>query len=78
MAVFEVVPVDGRVLGMASTASCPDFDDALTQAAAELHSCDAIVTRDLDRLRSSRVRRIDPVTATMLSRRRPKRSACPA
>lgn len=41
----------------------PDFEDAVCAAAAESSSCDALVTRDLDRYRDAPLPGIDPAAA---------------
>ncbi len=46
LSVFGVAPVDEHVLQLALGASAPDFEDAVSAAAAQLAGCEAIVTRD--------------------------------
>lgn len=44
--VFEVAPVDGRVLGEALSLAFSDYEDAVLHAAAVAAGCNGIVTRD--------------------------------
>jgi predicted nucleic acid-binding protein len=44
--VFEVAPVDGRVLRDALSLKFSDYEDAVLHAAAVAAGCDGIVTRD--------------------------------
>ncbi len=46
--VFEVAPVDDKVVRRALALAWPDFEDAVCAAAAEACACHAIVTRDPD------------------------------
>lgn len=46
LGVFEVAAVDGSVIRAAMKEPGPDFEDAVTAAAAAEARCDAIVTRD--------------------------------
>ena len=64
--VFDVAPVDAAVIEEALQLSCPDFDDAVTAAAARLADCDFIVTRDPRGFRGSPVRSLTPEAATPL------------
>lgn len=56
LSVFEVAPVDGRVLKQALELACPDYEDAVTAAAAVTAGCDTIVTRDVGGFRGAPVR----------------------
>jgi predicted nucleic acid-binding protein len=60
LSVFGVAAVDGAVIREAMQSPCPDFEDAVTAAAARLSHCDYIVTRDQRGFRGSRVRSITP------------------
>jgi predicted nucleic acid-binding protein len=58
--VFSVAAVDQTVVQEAQQLSCPDFEDAVTAAAARLAECDYIVTRDPKGFRGSPVRSLTP------------------
>ena len=58
--VFGVAAVDGAVVQEALQLSCPDFEDAVTAAAARLAGCECIVTRDPKGFRGSPVRSLTP------------------
>jgi predicted nucleic acid-binding protein len=58
--VFAVAPVDSAVLHEALQLPCPDFEDAVTAAAARLAHCEYIVTRDPKGFRGSPVRSLTP------------------
>jgi predicted nucleic acid-binding protein len=58
--VFGVAAVDGAVLQEALQFPCPDFEDAVTAAAAQLAGCECIVTRDPRGFRGSPVRTFTP------------------
>ena len=58
--VFGVAAVDAAVIQEALQLSCPDFEDAVTAAAARLASCDYIVTRDPKGFHGSPVRSLTP------------------
>jgi len=58
--VFGVAAVDGAVLQEALQLSCPDFEDAVTAAAARLAGCECLVTRDPRGFRGSPVRPLTP------------------
>ena len=64
--VFRVAPVDGAVLAEALRLRCPDFEDAVTAAAAREARCDWIVTRDPKGFRGSPVRPLTPEAALEL------------
>ena len=66
--VFGVAAVNGAVLQEALQLSCPDFEDAVTAAAARLASCDSVVTRDPKGFRGSPVRPLTPEAAIPLFR----------
>jgi predicted nucleic acid-binding protein len=61
--VFGVAPVDERVIRGALEMHSPDFEDAVTAAAAQLAGCDLIVTRDPKGFRGSPVRALAPEAA---------------
>ena len=46
VSVFSIAAVDGLVIEKALAAAWPDFEDAVSAAAAERAGCDLIVTRD--------------------------------
>ena len=60
LGVFEVAPVDGRVLREALHSPLSDFEDAVTATAARLAGCECIVTRDPKGFRGSPVRSLTP------------------
>jgi predicted nucleic acid-binding protein len=64
--VFGVAAVDGTVLQEALQLSFPDFEDAVTAAAARQARCDCIVTRDPKGFRGSPVRSLTPDAVTPL------------
>ena len=64
--VFEIAPVDGRIIEEALRLSGPDFEDAVMAASARRAGCDYIVTRDPKGFRRSPVRAITPETAIPL------------
>jgi predicted nucleic acid-binding protein len=65
---FEIAAVNRTVLEDALTYSCPDFEDAVTAAAAYAAGCDFIVTRDPKGFRGSRLRCLTPEAALPLLR----------
>src|SRR5258706_2503335 len=64
--VLDVARVDDEVIRRALRLDWPDFDDAVTAAAAEAAHCDAIVTRDPKGFPRSPVRVITPEAAVPL------------
>jgi predicted nucleic acid-binding protein len=64
--VFGVAMVDERVILEALEMHSPDFEDAVTAAAADLAGCDLIVTRDPKGFRGSAVRALMPEAAAPL------------
>ena len=46
LTVFQIAPVDGRVLAAALAFGWKDFEDAVTAAAARRAKCDVLVTRN--------------------------------
>jgi predicted nucleic acid-binding protein len=68
--VFGIASVDGPVLQEALGLPCPDFEDAVTAAAAKLAGCDVIVTRDPKGFRGAPVRALTPEEAAPLLPRR--------
>jgi predicted nucleic acid-binding protein len=61
--VFEIAPVDEEAVRRALAMELPDFEDAVTAAAAERTGCDAVVTRNLDDFEGSPIPAIDAATA---------------
>ncbi|HUA22469.1 MAG TPA: PIN domain-containing protein [Bryobacteraceae bacterium] len=66
LGVFRVAPVDRAVLEEALRLPLPDFEDAVTAAAAQTHACDLIVTRDPKGFRGSPIRPLTPEAALPL------------
>ena len=64
--VLDVARVDGEVIRKALRLGWPDFEDAVTAAAAEAARCEAIVTRDPKGFPRSPVRVITPEAAAPL------------
>lgn len=64
--VFRVAAVDGPVIEAALRLPLPDFEDAVTAAAAQLSDCDYVVTRDPKGFRGSPVRALAPEAALPL------------
>src|SRR5262245_13055421 len=60
VSVFKVAAVDETVIHRALALSWQDFEDAVSAAAAEATSCDAIVTRDRRGFPDSSVPILDP------------------
>ena len=63
LTVFEVAAVDKTVLSDAVHLGWPDFEDAVTAAAARRSDCDAIVTRNPGDFKRSPVRVLSPSEA---------------
>lgn len=63
LSVFEVAAVDKTVLSDAVHLGWPDFEDAVTAAAARRSGCDAIVTRNPRDFKRSPVRVLSPSEA---------------
>jgi predicted nucleic acid-binding protein len=63
LSVFQVAPVDETVTRSALALGWPDFEDAVTAAAAQCARCAAIVTRNPRDFRGSPVRVITAVEA---------------
>ena len=61
--VFSVAAVDMGVIQQALANASPDFEDAVTAAAAHAAGCDLIVTRDPKGFRGSAVRAVTPELA---------------
>ena len=66
MRVFGIAPVDASVLDDALKLPMPEFEDAVTAAAARAAGCDYIVTRDPRGFRGSPVRALTPEAAAPL------------
>ena len=64
--VFDVAPVDGPVIQLALDLPSPDFEDAVTAAAAQTTGCDYVVTRDPKGFRGCGIRSLLPETAAPL------------
>ena len=64
--VFRVALVDTVVIQHALELPLPDFEDAVTAAAAQLAGCDYIVSRDPKGFRGSALRCVTPETAAPL------------
>ena len=64
--VFGVAAVDAAVLQEALELPWPDFEDAVTAAAARAAGCEFIVTRDPKGFRGSPVRSLTPEAVTPL------------
>lgn len=64
--VFGVAAVDAAVLQEALQFPLPDFEDAVTAAAARLAGCEFIVTRDPKGFRGTPVRSLTPEAVTPL------------
>jgi predicted nucleic acid-binding protein len=64
--VFGVAAVDAAVLQEALELPWPDFEDAMTAAAARAAGCEFIVTRDPRGFRGSPVRSLTPEAVTPL------------
>ncbi|MGD0000966.1 MAG: PIN domain-containing protein, partial [Bryobacteraceae bacterium] len=64
--VFGVAAVDAAVLQEALELPWPDFEDAVTAAAARSAGCEFIVTRDPRGFRGSPVRSLTPEAVTPL------------
>ncbi len=58
--IFDVAPMDHSVLDHAVQLAFPDFEDAVTAAAAHRAECDYIVTRNAKDFRKSPVRCLTP------------------
>jgi predicted nucleic acid-binding protein len=66
--VFGVASVTREVIDQALALAWPDFEDAVTAAAARSASCDGIVTRDPKGFRRAPVRIFTPQAAAALIR----------
>jgi predicted nucleic acid-binding protein len=64
--VFGVATVDGAVIQEALQLPCPDFEDAVTAAAARGAGCASVVTRDPKGFRGSLVQALTPEMAVAL------------
>ena len=63
LSVFDVAPVDEAVMRSALALGWPDFEDAVTAAAAQRARCSAIVTRNPRDFRGSPARVLTPIEA---------------
>jgi predicted nucleic acid-binding protein len=66
LAVFGVAAEDDRVIARATALDLPDFEDAVSIAAAEAAGCDTVVTRDARGFAASPVPAIEPSLALAL------------
>jgi predicted nucleic acid-binding protein len=66
--VFEVAAVNRDVINEALKYTCPDFEDAVTAAAARAAGCEYVITRDPKGFRGSHVRCLTPEAALPLLR----------
>jgi predicted nucleic acid-binding protein len=66
--IFGIAPIDLLVIQEALRLPCPDFEDAVTAAAARRAGCDHIVTRDPKGFRGSPVRSLTPEMAIQILR----------
>lgn len=57
---LKIAPVDGSVIAEALQSASPDFEHAVTAAAARAAGCDYVVTRDPKGFRASHVRPLTP------------------
>jgi predicted nucleic acid-binding protein len=64
--VFRVAAVDQTAIERALEVESPDFEDAVTAAAAELAKCDLVVTRDPKGFRGSPVSAVTPEAAVQI------------
>jgi predicted nucleic acid-binding protein len=64
--VFDVAAVDSAVVFEALQLSCPDFEDAVSAAAARRAQCDYVITRDPRGFLGSPVRPLTPDAAVPL------------
>ena len=58
--VFEIIPISKAELTLAADSKMPDFEDAVTAAAAEKFGCDCILTRDMAGFAGSRLKAVSP------------------
>lgn len=66
LSIFRVAPVNERVLADALLSNPPDYEDAVTAAAAFHAGCDFIATRDPRGFRGSTVKVMTPDAANAL------------
>lgn len=66
LAVFGVAAEDEQVIARATTLDLPDFEDAVSIAAAEAAGCDTVVTRDARGFAASPVPAVEPSLALAL------------
>lgn len=66
LAIFRVATVDQAVIEQAIQLSAPNFEDAVTAAAAHRAHCEVIVTRDLKGFQKSPVPAVTPEAAVHL------------
>ena len=61
--VFEIAPVDDAVVKRALQLDLPDFEDAVSAAAAEACGCALVATRNARDFKKSPVTAVDPLAA---------------
>ncbi len=66
LSMLEVVPIDRRVLTRALDVAAPDYEDAVSLAAAEAARCELIVTRDPRGFTGTSLMVLDPRAAVEL------------
>jgi len=63
LSVFDVAPIDERVLRSAVAMQWSDFEDAVTVAGARRSKCDAVITRNPRDFKGAAVRILTPAEA---------------
>ena len=66
LSVFGIATVDEKTIREALRLDWPDFEDAITTAAASSAGCDAIITRDLKGFAKSPIPILTPASASAL------------
>lgn len=66
LTIFRIAPVGEDVIRRAVTLEFPDFEDAVSAAAAEAVDCHAIVTRNVSDFERSPVDSVEPLLALAL------------
>ena len=57
---FDIIAADRNILMQATALNWKDFEDAVISVSAQMHSCDAIVTRNIKDFRQSFVPALTP------------------
>lgn len=79
LSVFQVIPVDEKIIRRALALTLAEFEDAVCAACASAANCDALVTRDPRDFRTSPVPVLDPASAlAWLTAAPPRQSGEPA